>query len=102
MDIRQLIRQRFTQAIAKSYQPCPLIGPSWFRFRPASEPTSFQFTGCQKLAKALCRTPARVAQKIVANLCLDGIAADVKITEDDKIILNFKPGGQTDGPSSSA
>lgn len=90
MDVGELLTARFTKAVRKSFDPCPLIGPKWFRYRGDAVPPYFQFTGAKSLAKATSSTPERVAQRIVRNLDMDGIGAEVEITGDSRISVKFR------------
>jgi len=90
MATQDQIKDRFTRAIKKSFRPCPLIGPKWFRFYASGEPADFQFIGCQKLAKAMGKDPRFVAQTIIRNLYLRDIDAAIEMTADARISLRFK------------
>ena len=64
--ISEQIKERIIAAIAKSYQPCPLIGPKWFQ-TPQTGHVGFEFVGAGKLAKAVHRTKQEVCRDIMAN-----------------------------------
>ena len=60
------IKQQLIAAIAKSYRPCPLIGPKWF-LTPQTGHAGFTFVGADKLAKAVKRSSQEVCKTIMAN-----------------------------------
>lgn len=85
-DIEKLLTERFTSAIRKSFAPCPLIGPKWFRLNSGGRPADFQFVGLRKLAKAIGRGPKAIGLAVMRNLDLHGLGvADVKLTGDDVV-----------------
>lgn len=90
MDIKDLLTERFTQAIKTSLPQTPLIGPKWFKLYPNGKPADFQFTGCTKLAKATTLRPHRVVEKILRNLDLKDVASKVEATGDFKINVTLK------------
>jgi len=96
MDIKDVLAERFTEAIKKALpRSTPLIGPKWFNLHPDGKPADFQFTGCGKLAKATAMRPDKIVDRILKNLSLDDIASAVERTEDHRInvTLREKPEG---------
>ncbi len=85
MDMKEVLTERFTEAIKKSLPKTPLIGPKWFKLHANGKPADFQFAGCTKLAKATTLRPHRVVEKILRNLDLKDIASKVEPTPDFKI-----------------
>ena len=85
MDIKQVLTERFTEAIRKSLPKNPLIGPKWFKLHPNGKPADFQFTGCTRLAKATTLRPHRVVDKILKAVDLKDIASKIETTDDFKI-----------------
>jgi hypothetical protein len=81
MNTEQVLRQRFHDAIRKSFEPCPLVGPKWFNYDTQGELPSFQFTGMSKLAKAVGMRIDFVAQKVFDNLNLRGLPMEPRITQ---------------------
>jgi len=79
-DIQAVLTARFIAAIRKSFNPCPLLSPKWFKYYPNGKPADFQFTGLYKLAKATTRPQALITQMIIKNLDLKGVEADVRST----------------------
>ena len=90
METEQVLRQQFTAAIRKSFNPCPLIGEKWFNFHANGKPADLEFTGAGKLAKATCKRPEQVARTIVKNLALGKVAAEVEVTSDSIILVRLK------------
>ena len=79
MDIEDKLTRRFVQAIRRSYEPCPLIGPKWFRYNPSGKPAHFQFLGAAKLAKAASGVPRGALARIMKNLNLRDLGARAEI-----------------------
>ncbi len=102
MNMQDELKERFVQAIRKSFQPCPLIGEKWFCFHPDGEPADLQFVGCDKLAKAMGMNRKTIAQTIVKNLYLRELKASIEITSDDRINIRLEknPGSGEHEPSS--
>ena len=87
----------FTEAIRKSYTPCPLIGPKWFQFFPEESPARFRFAGTRKLAKATTRPPERVLARLLGNLNLGELDVEIRTTTDLMVDVLVK---QPPGPES--
>lgn len=85
-QVRDELHRRIVAAIAKSFSPCPLIGPKWFRYVGGNNP-SYQFTGIGRLAKATCGQPKRVAQILVSNLSLVGLPVAAQVDSNSTIII---------------
>jgi hypothetical protein len=85
-QVRDELRQRLVDAIAKSFSPCPLIGPKWFRYVGGENP-SYLFIGTAMLAKATCGQPKRVAQILIANLSLAGLPVTAQVDSNASIII---------------
>ena len=102
MELHELLKERFVRAIHKSFRPCPLIGDKWFVSPSGGQPGSFQFLGCNKLAKAMGQNARFIAQTIVKNLYITDIKADIEITQDARINLRVQqpPAGNHEPPSS--
>lgn len=88
-QVRDELQQRLVNAIAKSFSPCPLIGPKWFRYVGGKNP-SYQFVGTAKLAKATCGEPKRVAKAIITNLSLAGLSVAAQIDSNAAIVITAK------------
>ncbi len=88
-QIRDELQQRLVDAIAKSFSPCPLIGPKWFRYVGGKNP-SYQFVGTAKLAKATCGEPKRVAKALLTNLSLVGLSVAAQVDSNATIIITAK------------
>lgn len=86
-DLRQQLADRFAKGIRKSFTPCPLIGPKWMQVCPGGKTADFRFVGIRKLAKAIGCSPARILQKIMPNISLDGLGVDVEITDDFTVLM---------------
>ena len=99
MEPSELLKERFIEAIRKSFRRTPLIGPKWFRFHPDGEPADFEFLGARKLAKALKRGPMAVAETIVGRLDLAGLDAEVRILPDTTVCVDLGGRTEPDGPS---
>ena len=90
MNTEQVLKQRFLDAIKKSFDPCPLIGPKWFKYEPNDSPPSFKFTGMSKLAKALGMRIDFVSQKVFDNLNFRGLPVESRITQSFVIWVTLK------------
>jgi len=93
-DMKKLLTDRFTKAVQKSFSPCPLIGPRWFRYRGDGRPRCFQFTGASKLTKATGFKLESVVQRIVEHLDVKDLDVAVEVADDgtNNVKLNEKPG----------
>ena len=80
MTIDKVLTTRFTEAIRKSFNDCPLIGKSWFQWNGNAEPPFFRFTGAKKLAKASLTKPGEIVRRILRHLDTDGLDVEVKVT----------------------
>ncbi len=98
MDVENELRKRFAAAINKFVQPRILFGPKWVR--PLSgEPGRYQFVGAQKVAKATGIPVAKVAQKILDLLKLEGLGLEARLTPSGTITLSPEgTGGQPGRP----
>jgi hypothetical protein len=90
-EVRDELQQRLVDAIARSFTPCPLIGPKWFRYVGGKNP-SYQFIGTAKLAKATCGEPKRVAKVLLGRLNLAGLPVSMaaQISADSNIFITTK------------
>jgi hypothetical protein len=79
MDIEDKLKRRFSQAIRRSYDPCPLIGPKWFQYNPDGKPAHFQFVGGKKLAKAASGSPRMALRRVLKNLNVRDLNARAEI-----------------------
>ena len=95
-DISEMLTERFKQAVAKSFEPCPLIGPKWFRYCETAVPPYFQFTGVTKLAKATGIKRTMVSQRIVEHLDVSDL--DVVVSVSEEFNINVRVGEQGKAP----
>ena len=94
MKIKEVLIKRFTEAIGKSFDRPPLIGPRWFKWYGTAKPPYFQFIGARKLAKAITTEPDEVVRRILRHLDMKGLEAEVQVTPDAKINVRFKNEGR--------
>lgn len=88
--IEQELSDRFVSAIKKSFEPCPLIGPKWFRFHPRNSTWDFVFVGLPKLAKAAGKKLNITTVMVRKNVDLSGLPiAETKFAEDGKVYIRF-------------
>ena len=90
MSIEKDLGERFTDAIRKSLPRCPLIGPKWYCYDPDGKPAHFRFVCMDKLVKATGLKPKVLAKRILENLDLGGLRADVRVAEDFEIRIKLK------------
>ncbi len=99
-EMHEKLTERFVKAIHKSFDPCPLIGPKWFRSYPTGKPADFRFAP-RNLAKAMGMKVPMVARIVVRHLDLKGIDADVEILTDGTIDVTLgekhKPAPRDEG-----
>ena len=93
-DMSEMLTERFKQAVTQSFEPCPLIGPKWFRYCETAIPPYFQFTGVTKLAKATGINCAMVAKRIVEHLDVSDLDAEVGVS--DEFNINVRLGGKAE------
>jgi hypothetical protein len=85
-EIPRQLQERFIAAIRASFEPCPLIGPKWFRWRAEGNPPRFEFTGARRLAKALGGMKTeKVNQKILRKARLDELGLDPVIRKNGDV-----------------
>lgn len=82
-ELQEQIKQRFVNSIKKSFKPCPLIGPKWFR----TSAKTMRFIGVGKLAKATGTRESFVAKILQANLDLKGLHAKAEVQPDFDILV---------------
>jgi len=90
MSTEQDLIKRFKDAISKSLPRCPLIGPKWFRYSSGDKRTRLRFICMNKLVKATGLKAKVLADRIVKNLDLRGLDAEVRITDEYEIQLTLK------------
>lgn len=101
--IEQELTDRFIAAIKKSFEPCPLIGPKWFRFHPRKSTWDFVFVGLPKLAKAGGKKLNITSVMIRKNVNLTGLPiAETKFDEDGKVYIRFQKPAPAASPEVSA
>ncbi len=82
----KVLTERFVEAIGELFQPCPLIGPRWFRFGDgARDGADFQFVGAAKLAKATIPNPPKVAARLLETVKLDDLPVEAEVTASHNI-----------------
>ncbi|HUS47935.1 MAG TPA: hypothetical protein VM098_07440, partial [Phycisphaerae bacterium] len=84
------LTERFKAAIRKSLPQCPLIGPKWFRYADDGRRESLRFVCMGKLVKATGLKGEALADRIVKNLDLSGLDAEVKITDELEIRIRLQ------------
>ena len=89
MDMQKLLTDRFVQAIKKSFAPCPLIGPKWFRLLAEDRPPRFCFSGSRKLAKATKDSPEAIVQRLLDNLDLSDLEVNVRTAKNWDVNVFF-------------
>ena len=89
-NIEEILRQRFTKAIKKTFEICPLIGPKWLRSCPSREQADFEFIGIPKLAKAMGMEISFVEKLVLKNLDKRGIDAEFALTATGKVRITLR------------
>ena len=90
MNVEEDLTNRFKDAIRKSLPQCPLIGPKWFCYDADSDPPQFRFLCMNKLVKATGMSAKVLASRLVKNLDLHGLAAEVRVTDDYEIQIRLR------------
>jgi len=91
-NVEELLKKRFIEAIRKSFQPCPLIGPKWFHYDTKADPPCFRFWGLRRLAKALGMRPEKLAERLVKEVDLGGVKAQASVEADSSIVVRLSEG----------
>ena len=89
MNVKEELTARFTDAISKSFNRVPLVGPKWFKWHGEDKEPCFQFTGTRKLAKAGDAEPQEVVKRILRHLDLAGLDVTVTARSNSDIIVKF-------------
>ncbi|MHC4983695.1 MAG: hypothetical protein ACYTF6_11110 [Planctomycetota bacterium] len=92
MDGEQQLIERLKDAIRKSLPRCPLVGPKWFCYEADSKRELLRFVALNKLVKATGMRPQALADRIVKNLDLSGLEAEVRVSPKYEIQLRVKQG----------
>jgi len=89
MDVKKELTARFTEAINKSFNRVPIVGPKWFKWHGKGKHPYFQFTGVRKLAKASDTKPQEIVKRILRHLDLDGFDVTVTTGANSEVIVKF-------------
>ncbi len=91
MDIEKELIKRFAEAIKKSFEPCPLIGPKWLVRLPEGKSADFRYMGMPKLAKATGKHIESVVKHVIRNLDLSGLNASISVDPEGLVDVKIKP-----------
>jgi hypothetical protein len=91
-DLQKAVTDRLVAGIDKSFDPCPLVGPKWFKTHPKGNPADYTFD-TRKLAKAMGMKSEFVAKIVLKHTDFTGLGVEVKINSQGVIHVNFPASG---------